>query len=43
MSELKLFEIGNQVGERISSEVLLEKELQILIEKIWNCSLGSDF
>ena len=32
MAELKLFELGNQVKERLSSEVLLEKELQNLIE-----------
>ena len=32
MSEIKLFSIGNQVYERTSSEVFLEKELQNLIE-----------
>lgn len=33
MSEIKLFEIKEQVQELVSSEVILEKELQNLIEK----------
>lgn len=32
MSDIKLFELGNQVKERNSSNVALEKELQTLIE-----------
>ena len=33
MSDIKLFELGNQVKERNSSNVALEKELQTIIEK----------
>ena len=33
MSEIKLFEIKEQVQELVSSEIILEKELQNLIEK----------
>ena len=43
MSELKLFEIDNEVKERLSSEVLLEKELQILIEKNMEMFFGVRF
>lgn len=43
MSELKLFEINNQVKEKISSEVLLEKELQNLIEKNMDLFFGVRF
>lgn len=35
MSEIKLFSIKSEVEELESSKVLLEKELQNLIEKIW--------
>ena len=33
MSEIKLFKIKNKIEEMVSSEVLLEKELQTLIEE----------
>lgn len=43
MSEIKLFEIKEQVQELVSSEIILEKELQNLIEKIWKSFLEFAF
>ena len=43
MAELKLFEIGEQVKERPSSEVLLERELQNLIENNMELFFGVRF
>ena len=43
MAEIKLFEIGTQVRERISSTVLLEKELQNPIEKNMEVFFGVRF
>lgn len=33
MSEIKLFELGHNVRERVFSEAVLEKELQNIIEQ----------
>lgn len=43
MSEIKLFSTGEEVKERISSEVILEKELQNLIEKNMEVFFGVRF
>lgn len=43
MSEIKLFSIHGDVKERISSEVILEKELQTLIEKNMEIFFGVRF
>ena len=43
MSEIKLFSIGDEVKERFSSEVVLEKDLQILIEKNMELFFGVRF
>lgn len=43
MSELKLFTTGETVKERVSSEVMLEKELQNLIEKHMETFFGVRF
>lgn len=43
MSEIKLFSINSGVKERISSEVVLEKELQILIEHNMETFFGVRF
>ena len=43
MSEIKLFSIGANVTERISKEVLLEKELQNLIEQNMDTFFGVRF
>ncbi|MCR4962873.1 MAG: endonuclease NucS [Firmicutes bacterium] len=43
MSEIKLFSIGNQVYERLSSEFVLEKELQNLIENNMETLFGVQF
>lgn len=43
MSEIKLFATGDIVEERISSEVVLEKELQNLIEKNMETFFGVRF
>ncbi|MBO4676691.1 MAG: DUF91 domain-containing protein, partial [Oscillospiraceae bacterium] len=43
MSEIKLFAIGDRVEERISSEVILEKELQNLIESNMEAFFGVRF
>lgn len=43
MSEIKLFSISGSVEERVSSEVVLEKELQTLIEKNMETFFGVRF
>lgn len=43
MSEIKLFSINNSVQERVSSEVVLEKELQTLIEHNMETFFGVRF
>ena len=43
MSEIKLFSINGHVQERISSEAVLEKELQTLIEKNMETFFGVRF
>lgn len=43
MSEIKLFSINNNVQERVSSEVVLEKELQTLIEHNMETFFGVRF
>lgn len=43
MSEIKLFSINNNVQERVSSEVVLEKELQTLIEHNMEIFFGVRF
>lgn len=43
MSEIKLFEIGSSVKERVSSTVLLEKELQNTIEQNMETFFGVRF
>lgn len=43
MSEIKLFSLGETVKERTSSEVILEKELQILIEQNMETFFGVRF
>ena len=43
MSEIKLFSIGNQIYEHISSEVTVERELQNLIEKNMETFFGVRF
>ena len=43
MSEIKLFKIKNKIEEMVSSEVLLEKELQTLIEEIMEKFFGIRF
>lgn len=43
MSEIKLFELGAPVKERSSSEVLLEKELQQIIERNMDLFFGVRF
>ncbi len=43
MSEIKLFEMGTTVKERTSSEVLLERELQHIIEKNMELFFGVRF
>ena len=43
MAEIKLFTIGDKVKERASSEVLLEKELQTLIESNMETFFGVRF
>ncbi|MCR5331046.1 MAG: endonuclease NucS [Lachnospiraceae bacterium] len=43
MSDIKLFSIGDGVKERISSEVILEKELQNLIETNMEAFFGVRF
>ena len=43
MSEIKLFSIGDAVKERTSSEVILEKELQSLIEQNMETFFGVRF
>lgn len=43
MSEIKLFSTGEEVRERLSSEVMLEKELQNLIEKNMEVFFGVRF
>lgn len=43
MSEIKLFSIDGDVRERISSEVILEKELQTLIERNMEIFFGVRF
>ena len=43
MSEIKLFSIDNQIHERISSKVILEKELQNLIEANMEVFFGVRF
>jgi len=43
MSEIKLFEIGNNVKERIPKSVLLEKELQNTIEQNMEAFFGVRF
>lgn len=43
MSEIKLFSIGNQIHEHISSKVIVEKELQNLIEKNMETFFGVRF
>lgn len=43
MSEIKLFKIKGDIKQIVSSEVLLEKELQTLIEKNMETFLVYDF
>lgn len=43
MSQIRLFSIGDNVNECISSEVILEKELQTLIEKNMETFFGVRF
>lgn len=43
MSEIKLFEVGSKVKERVSSTVLLEKELQTTIENNMETFFGVRF
>ena len=43
MSEIKLFELGSEVRERVASSVLLEKELQNTIEANMETFFGVRF
>ena len=43
MSEIKLFKIKGDIKQIVSSEVLLEKELQTLIEKNMETFFGVRF
>lgn len=43
LSEIKLFEIGSTVKERLSTIVLLEKELQTTIEQNMETLFGVRF
>ena len=43
MSEIKLFSVGETIKERTSSEVVLEKDLQNLIERNMEIFFGVRF